>query len=65
MKPPTYFFLMKTMILADFQICISVPLNSKFLTSQPGKKTIAINILTQYLRKQRYSGNEIWSSNAI
>ena len=31
MKTLTYYFHMKTKILADFQICISVPLNAKHL----------------------------------
>ena len=39
---------MKSKILTDFRICISVPsrLISKSMTSQPGKQTIAIHIFS-------------------
>ena len=52
-KPSTYYFHMKSKILADFQSCISVPLNSKEDTpvSQPYRKISKqlYNELKQYL----------------
>ena len=37
----------------------------KFMTSQPGKQTIAIHIITQHLKKERQSDDEIRSVNNI
>ena len=42
MKSSTYYFHMKAKILADFQICISVPLiktrvSHQFICGEPGK----------------------------
>ena len=38
------------------------PLISKFMTSQTGQQ---IRHITQYLKKQKQSGDEIWAVNKI
>ena len=35
------------------------------MTSQPGKQTIAIHILSNISRRKKKSGNEIWSVNRM
>ena len=43
MKSSTYYIHMKTKILADFQICISVPLRSSF-----GRKVMSAVVEREY-----------------
>ena len=44
MKSSTYYFLIQTKLLADFQICISVPLSTKTLSYDVKSHPLTINI---------------------
>ena len=44
---------------------ISVLKISKFMVSQPGKQTIAMQIFLNVSRRKRQSDNKIWSVNII
>ena len=48
MKPSTYYFHVKTKILADFQICVSVPLP---FTSKKFPDTFKLSDITLVYRK--------------
>ena len=43
MKSSTYYFHVKTKILVDFQICISVPLKLKYFYKSNENKSVALN----------------------
>ena len=47
MKSSTYYFDIKTKTLADFEICISVPLRTK----RPFSEVLVDNTVTQYYTK--------------